>query len=573
MKQHSQDEVSPPCSLLECRPESQLRVDAQDGGIDRAARFKTATAAVAGIAVAIAIYLLRMDAVVGLFKDDGWYVVLAKSLATGHGYTLINLPQPAGRYFYPPFFPFLLSLLYRVSPEFPRNVALLKSLSVISMLLLSVVLFRLFNRQDRLPRSMAYLLALSTALAPSFVMLATSSVMSECVFTALQFAALLFAERCARNRRDRAEPGNACAAALLASAAYLTRTVGVALLAGIVIALLKRKLFKEVGVFVAVVLLCVGSWEAYKHFSISGSRQSAPVVAGYSAQFWDRNANFPGTKVTARDLPGRVWQVATVIIADDIGALLVPSLYRSGGESGEEVVDMTTVIPMVSRNPIHEYGGSMGLAAGGQLFSFALSIPVLIGFFASVKRDIGPMELVCAFAVLIVAIWPASPMRYLVPLLPFFLYYLALGVAEICQLLRKLHRRLNLPLWSASRIVVVCILALFLYDNALYIAAKQMSPSSFGYPNWLVRFDAERQAALWVREHTPENEVVTGDNLPMLYLYSHRATEMCDFDECVQKGIRYYVNTEVVYFPLRAKTAFQAPYHGVEVFDIQSVRH
>ena len=514
-----------------------------------------------------------MDAVVGLFKDDGWYVVLAKSLATGHGYTLINLPQPAGRYFYPPFFPFLLSLLYRVSPEFPRNVALLKSLSVISMLLLSVVLFRLFNRQDRLPRSMAYLLALSTALAPSFVMLATSSVMSECVFTALQFAALLFAERCARNRRDRAEPGNACAAALLASAAYLTRTVGVALLAGIVIALLKRKLFKEVGVFVAVVLLCVGSWEAYKHFSISGSRQSAPVVAGYSAQFWDRNANFPGTKVTARDLPGRVWQVATVIIADDIGALLMPSLYRSGSESGEEVVDMTTVIPMVSRNPIHEYGGSMGLAAGGQLFSFALSIPVLIGFFASVKRDIGPMELVCAFAVLIVAVWPASPMRYLVPLLPFFLYYLALGVAEICQLLRKLHRRLNLPLWSASRIVVVCILALFLYDNALYIAAKQMSPSSFGYPNWLVRFDAERQAALWVREHTPENEVVTGDNLPMLYLYSHRATEMCDFDECVQKGIRYYVNTEVVYFPLRAKTAFQAPYHGVEVFDIQSVRH
>ena len=331
---------------------------------------------------------------------------------------------------------------------------------------------------------------------------------------------------------------------------------------------MKRKLFKEVGVFVAVVLLCVGGWETYKHFSISGSRQSGPVVAGYSAQFWDRNANFPGTKVSARDLPGRVWQVATVIIADDIGALLVPSLYRSGGESGEEVVDMAAVIPAVSRNPIQEYGGTMGLAAGGQLFSLALSIPVLIGFFTSVKRDIGPMELVCAFSVLIVAIWPASPMRYLVPLLPFFLYYLALGVAEICQLFRKLNRRLNLPLWSASRIVVVCILALFLYDNALYITAKQMSSG----PDWLVRFDAERQAALWVREHTPENEVVTGDNLPMLYLYSNRETEMCDFDECVKKGIRYYVNTEVVYVPLRAKTMFQAPYHGVEVLDIQSLR-
>ncbi len=122
---------------------------------------------------------------------------------------------------------------------------------------------------------------------------------------------------------------------------------------------------------------------------------------------------------------------------------------------------------------------------------------------------------------------------------------------------------------------MVCILALFLYDNGLYIAAKQMSADFSGSsprPDWLVRFDAERQAALWVREHTPENEVVTGDNLPMLYLYSHRKTEMCDFDECVKKGIRYYVNTEVVYVPLRVKTMFQAPYHGVEVLDIQSLR-
>jgi hypothetical protein len=100
-----------------------------------------------------------------------------------------------------------------------------------------------------------------------------------------------------------------------------------------------------------------------------------------------------------------------------------------------------------------------------------------------------------------------------------------------------------------------------------------MGPQSPQYPDWLARFDAESQAATWVREHTPENEVVTSDNLPMLYLYSRRETEMCDFDECVKKGVMYYANTEVVYFPLPAKTVFQTPYHGVEVLDIQSVRY
>jgi len=47
---------------------------------------------VAGIVcllVSLLIYVLRLDRVVGLFVDDAWYVLLAKSLATGHGYSLL----------------------------------------------------------------------------------------------------------------------------------------------------------------------------------------------------------------------------------------------------------------------------------------------------------------------------------------------------------------------------------------------------------------------------------------------------------------------------------------------------
>src|SRR5579864_1962982 len=73
------------------------------------------------------IYLLRLDGVFGLWKDDGWYLTLAKSLATGHGYHLINFADEAGVFYYPPGFPVFLSFLYRLYPHFPVNLWLLKS--------------------------------------------------------------------------------------------------------------------------------------------------------------------------------------------------------------------------------------------------------------------------------------------------------------------------------------------------------------------------------------------------------------------------------------------------------------
>src|SRR5215467_12408527 len=79
------------------------------------------TAGVVALLVALAIYILRLDRVVGLFVDDGWYALLAKSLATGQGYSLINSPSPGILPLYPPGFPFLLSLVYRLSPHFPEN--------------------------------------------------------------------------------------------------------------------------------------------------------------------------------------------------------------------------------------------------------------------------------------------------------------------------------------------------------------------------------------------------------------------------------------------------------------------
>src|SRR5256885_2079951 len=67
--------------------------------------------AAGAIALLLAVYLLRLDHVVGMTVDDAWYVMLAKALATGQGYTLINSPSPGILPLYPPAFSFILSFV------------------------------------------------------------------------------------------------------------------------------------------------------------------------------------------------------------------------------------------------------------------------------------------------------------------------------------------------------------------------------------------------------------------------------------------------------------------------------
>src|ERR1051325_3510223 len=63
---------------------------------------------------------------VGAFQDDAIYTLLAKSLATGHGFRMINLPGAPHATHYPPGYPLLLAALWKLSPAFPDNIVVFK---------------------------------------------------------------------------------------------------------------------------------------------------------------------------------------------------------------------------------------------------------------------------------------------------------------------------------------------------------------------------------------------------------------------------------------------------------------
>ena len=72
-----------------------------------------------------------LDPHCGEYHDDALYLVTARALAQGEGYRLASLPGAPPQTKYPPLYPALLAGLWRLWPDFPANLPLLKGLSLL----------------------------------------------------------------------------------------------------------------------------------------------------------------------------------------------------------------------------------------------------------------------------------------------------------------------------------------------------------------------------------------------------------------------------------------------------------
>ncbi|MEW6730343.1 MAG: glycosyltransferase family 39 protein [Acidobacteriota bacterium] len=496
----------------------------------------TIVIAILAFTIPLAIYLLRLDRVVGQFSDDAWYVLLAQALASGQGYTLINSPSIGITPIYPPAFPILLSLAYRLMPEFPNNIWLLKSISIIAMLASGIFTYHYLNRYRELPRVLSLAAALAVVLCPAFVFLATSTVMSECVFTLGQLITVLTIERSLRipSRRGWLY---LLAGALLAAFSFLTRSMAVVLILAIMIYLLKERQLGRTLLFTAVVALLTGPWLLYArlHEPTQEQRQEQNnyIVQSYREQFWMRFAGVPvsGT-ITAQELPARVWQNLTNIFARNIGGIIVPSLYRDLPESGQEVSGME----------------DMGLTVGSKVISLVLSIIIVIGFVLTVGKQITLAELLTLFTLIMVSVWPWWPLRFVLPLAPFLLFYLLMGLRAIVRLGLGRRKHIVYDQWFAPRILIGCVIALSLYDHTGYLMALH------GYmevaPPWVSIFKENEVMLQWADQRLLKNFAVAAQNPALVYLYTGHKTIACDdpvgnWENWKRLGVRYIVRTSI----------------------------
>src|SRR5436190_2217914 len=147
------------------------------------------------VVLAVAAAFNAIDALpVGVFYDDALYAILGKAIASGEGYRYLNIPGKPPATHYPPGYPLLLALLWRISPDFPANVALFKS---VNAGLVGVVAYFTYRFARVRLGSAAWLAAVAAIIATAGIplLVLSSAVMSEVFFLALLVPWLLVAER------------------------------------------------------------------------------------------------------------------------------------------------------------------------------------------------------------------------------------------------------------------------------------------------------------------------------------------------------------------------------------------
>lgn len=203
-------------------------------------------AALLAAAGALLAGLLTMTAhPVGVFYDDAIYLLTARALAEGQGYVYPHLPGTPDAIHYPPGWPLLLAAAWRLVPDFPANVAWLKLINPVLLGAGAAGMVVVGRRLLGLPSWAALAVALAAMTAIPVLALA-NVLLSEPLFVALLFPALLACERLARARTPGgvAAPGarDAVLAAVLTAAVVLTRTIaGVVFIATVLVLLLDRR--------------------------------------------------------------------------------------------------------------------------------------------------------------------------------------------------------------------------------------------------------------------------------------------------------------------------------------------
>ena len=454
------------------------------------------------------IYLLRLDDSVGMMLDDAWYIMLGKALAQGDGYRLINSPLPDILPMYPPGFPGLLSLAFQVNPSFPQNLWLLKSISIAAMLVVGLVSYIYLHRDRSLPRSLAACLSIAITTTPALVFLATSTVMSECVFTLVQLGAVVVAHR-AIDASGKHAWRLTLAAALLAVIAVLIRSAGVSVLAAVGFCLLKERRWARTAGLAMVAVICLLPWSLYVGAHAPTPAQQAAhrgsILYGYSDQFWMRRAGASlSGHITVADLPERVTTNLVDVFARGVGGLVVPTLLRGPEESGEEVFALGGRVGIML--------GGFGSAPANMAISLVLSAIALFGYLRTVRERVTVAEVLVPLSLAITVLWPWWTFRFVIPLTPFLFFYFVQGLRWS-------------PPFSVARVVLLSLIGLNLYDHAGYILRASLPESGV---DWMIRSRQVNSTLDWMGSHLDKQAVVATTNPPLVYLRTGHRTIMLD---------------------------------------------
>jgi hypothetical protein len=425
---------------------------------------------VATIALAIALIAVP-NWPVGVFQDDGIYAVLGKAIASGEGYRYLNLPGTPYATHYPPGYPLFLALLWKLSPEFPQNVALFTFANAAFLSLAAFGTFRFARARLQLSALGAAVVSIAGTVSMPAIIFGVF-VLSEPMFMAALLPLLYYAERCAESDDWRTGIYMGLAGGALA----MIRTNGMFVVPAFALVLLFRRRFLGA---IAALLAAAVFIVPWKMWVSAHATAVPPVLLGKYGPYdaWLTNAirehgvQFVWDVIVrnTRALYGMLWAMFT-------GSEASPRLLHPPAALAAFVV----------------------LALGA--WRLARRAPVTAWF------------LVAYMALVIV--WPFEPTRFVWALLPLFAAMLALGIGCVLEL--RPRDAIRLAGQRAALAVCAALVLGFAYYNVNGVRQ--------GWRDSVPRITAARATPVvdWIRKSTRPTDIIAMEDDPLVYLYTGR---------------------------------------------------
>ena len=405
----------------------------------------------------------------GGFHDDGVYLVTAKALAEGRGYSIESLPQPLAQTKYPIVFPAFLAAVWKLNPNFPANLFWLRMVPLTATWLWMGAIWWLTAKELGRPRLAAWLVLLTIA-SPAVTYLALQP-LSEGLFSLLVTLALILLVRLRRS--ERIESLEVVAAALLISLAYHTRTIGIALFPAGIVVLVRKRRWSCLVVYAAVFLAAAAPWWIWQAIHpIPGD----PILDYYTKGNYLSWNPFTGTSTMLPVLPA-LKNLVWICLAPYFVWQLPPVLFPFA------------LIPL------------------------CLPVVLFIGASRWVKSPAEPIGVFLACYVGITLLWTWPPGRFLIPVVPF----LALLVRSSAAWGRGFRFALIMEGVAAALVVWGSAVTAL---NMRASAEMQVLQGPFGRDSasWPDRL----QAYHWIKHNTLKGEILAANLDPNLWLYCGR---------------------------------------------------
>jgi len=422
---------------------------------------------------------LLLPDVCGVSHDDAIYAITAKSLAQGEGYKLINLPGSPIQTKYPILYPAMLSLVWKLCPNFPANLLSMKWLTLTTGALAISLSYLYLVRFQYAIRTMAFCGALLCVCSSWFWYCATLT-QTEAPFALLVILSLWCLEKPVRQEKNSTR--NDILAGIVLSLPLMCRLPGISILlaAGWLLFRQKRRLIMTM----LGAALAVSPWVFSLAMSF-GAFKNNPVHGYYTDYlgWWSQSGYF-----------------LMVIFFSNLFVILLQS--TSLVFSGLHHLFITVL--------------DKWYLIAGTLVGF---IPWwYLGLSSWKAKSPKPLPIFMAVYVLMLCVCPWPPGRYLVPLLPLLA---ALMMSGLYTLIDKSLR--DKAIWLCLFIAI----AAFVFNFA-DIQEKSALDKQLGYPS--IPFDRQQTAKWssygdlfnWLRQNASQDSIIGSQFDTMVYLYTGR---------------------------------------------------